>query len=626
MTNEVRDATQPWSHEVELKQLNGGNPAKVVIRAGITTLVGPNGSGKTRALRALKDAFTTSRTSNRSDRKIYFLAAGRSSPLENYRASLNHPDSISDEDAAVGHISYMKSWWQIESVTGALLTLSSRPDLRLKIEARLQQLLDRSVQLSWSQTGLSIHFRPISGGPAYAANDEASGVLQLVALLAAIHNDDINILIIDEPEISLHPQHQAFLLEEMESVAGDPADPSKKLIIIATHSGIMLPLRKVDELPSILFFSSIDNSPVQIAPDADILKRGKLATLVSRLSTSHRMAVFADRVLMVEGPSDEIIAVQLARRLGLRMLARNAQIVPVAGKGEFIEAAKLFGLMNKQVAMLADLDALADDNKLVRYFSDLPGAVGVANSIGRRNLADLDKDLRDALEEWMLRHHEVVVAVALDYPDWSSRDAAGISTRRVTLARLLTEPARFGGKAGEEALALRERYEILLAALSRVGCFFLRRGAVENYYDRKPDAFGKPDLALHEASKFVEKDVKELKNCYADLVGPLSHVAPKQLVDEDLLLRPKLGAVLSAAFLEMNSQTTDDQLNSIAAATLGSDAQIFKLSNRTKDGDYRLEVEITSTLFKRATFPFEISYTENSNLVVPAKLPGTTEE
>ena len=122
---------------------------------------------------------------------------------------------------------------------------------------------------------------------------------------------------------------------------------------------------------NIAFFNSVRQSPAQVPEDAEILERTKLAAMVARLSTTHRMAMFAERVLLVEGPSDEIITTQLARELGLRLLARNAQILPVTGKGEFAEAAKLFRLMNKQVAVLADLDALADDNGLVCQFSGI---------------------------------------------------------------------------------------------------------------------------------------------------------------------------------------------------------------------------------------------------------------
>ena len=297
-----KPVSSPWPFGVRLKLLGDTQPeATINIHAGVNTLVGPNGSGKTRALRGIKTALEGTKLFGEQGRKIHFLAAGRSSPLESYRSAVNQPNHVDSSDAAVGHANYRRQWWQIESVTGALLALDARADLRLKIEARLQQLFDRSVQLSWSQQGLNVHLSPTSGGSSYAANHEASGILQLVALLAAIHNDDIGALLIDEPEISLHPQHQAFLLEEMERVAGDPTEPTRKIIVIATHSAVLLPLRSVNELPGLMFFNSVRSAPAQVSTDADILKRKKLTALIARLSATHRLAIFAERVLLVEG-------------------------------------------------------------------------------------------------------------------------------------------------------------------------------------------------------------------------------------------------------------------------------------------------------------------------------------
>jgi hypothetical protein len=526
------------------------------------------------------------------------------------------------EDAAVGHINYRKQWWQIESVTGGLLVLDSRADLRLKIEARLQQLFDRSVHLSWSQEGLQVRISPTSGGAPYAANHEASGILQLVALLAAIHNDDIGALLIDEPEISLHPQHQAFVLEEMEKVAGNPTEPGRKLIVIATHSASILPLRRIDELPTIVFFNSVRQAPAQVPSDADILQRVKLAALVARLSTTHRLAMFAERVLLVEGPSDEIIATQLARRLDLRLLARNAQILPITGKGEFGETAKLLRLMNKQVAVLADLDALADDNSLVGQFSEMPEAAAVAEQLGRTKLIDLDGDLRTALNRFMTKHEAEVEAAAAGYPVWSSKESSPLSKLRVTLARVLTDPASFGVAASSDATSLCTRYKALLNALAKIGCFFLSRGAIENYYQTTAGDRGKPGAAADEAAGFDHRAPGELKQSYADVLNALSYTAPNQRVDEDLLLRPKLGAVLTAAFLSMSPGSTDDQLNSVAKSTIGADAEVFNLSNRSSEEDLRIEVEMASPLFPRATFPFEVGRDDNLNSVIPTKLPG----
>ncbi|WP_186420790.1 AAA family ATPase [Bosea sp. CS1GBMeth4] len=626
MDSGTQTSAQTWPLGVKVRLLgNTGTEAVFDVRPGINTLVGPNGSGKTRALRAIKTALDATNRIAIYGRKTHFLAAGRSSPLEHYRAAVNSPGDFNSQEAAVGHISYRSQWWQIESITGGLLVLDSRADLRLKVEARLQQLFDRSVQLGWSQNGLTVRITPVSGGTSYAANHEASGILQLVALLAAIHNEEIGALLIDEPEISLHPQHQAFLLEEIEKVAGDPSDPTRKLIVIATHSASLLPLRKISELPRIAFFNSAYQAPAQVPAEADILKRTKLAALVARLSTTHRMAMFAERVLLVEGPSDEIIVTQLARHLNLRLLARNAQVLPVTGKNEFSEAAKLFRLMNKQVAVLADLDALADDNSLACHFSDLPQAAGIADRLGRTNLADLDHDLRNALTKFMADHQAAVDTAAQTYPDWSSNDAMALSKRRVTLARILTNPESFSAAAGIEATSLRTRFDALLDALSELGCYFLRRGAIENYYHSAAADRGKPELAAEEAASFEAVSAGDLRRNYTDVLIALDRIAPNQRVDEDLLLRPKLGAVLTAAFLAMDNTSSDDKLNTLARTTIGADADVFKLSNKSKDS-LRIEVDIASPLFQRQAFPFEIGHDDNPIAVAQSKLPGIGKE
>ena len=111
---------------------------------------------------------------------------------------------------------------------GDLMNLDHRADLRIKVETRLQQLFDRGIDFQWSQQGLAVSFTALSGNARYQSGLEASGITQLVSLLAAIYDDTIGTLIVDEPEISLHPQLQAFILEEMESVAGDWDDPGTR--------------------------------------------------------------------------------------------------------------------------------------------------------------------------------------------------------------------------------------------------------------------------------------------------------------------------------------------------------------------------------------------------------------
>lgn len=58
----------------------------------------------------------------------------------------------------------------------------------------------------------------------YSSGREASGLLHLVGILSALYDDEVGVLLIDEPEVSLHPQLQAFLLKEISRVAGIPSD------------------------------------------------------------------------------------------------------------------------------------------------------------------------------------------------------------------------------------------------------------------------------------------------------------------------------------------------------------------------------------------------------------------
>jgi len=620
--NESEEFLWPINIEYSLEG-NLNTNATLQLGPGITTLVGPNGSGKTRALRAIKSKLMGEVRITAKNKKVHFLSAGRSSPFESFRSNSDNPHGVNNNDAAIGHSSYIDQWWNFESVTGDLLVLDRRPDLKLKIEARLQQLFDRSVELKWSQNGMTIRITSITGGNGYAANHEASGILQVVALLSAIHNDEIGALIIDEPEISLHPQHQAFLLEEMELVAGDPSDPKKKMIIIATHSPSMLPLRRIQELSKIIFFNSPQQIPSQIPVNSVILRNNKLAALIARLSATHRTAMFAEHVLLVEGPSDEIVVTQLARKFGLRLLARNAQILPVTGKGEFIEAAKLFRLMNKRVSLLADLDALADENNLVNYFSGLPEAEAIADRIARKNLADLDRDLRVETTTFIADFSEEVDMAAVKYLDWSGKDSAADVKRRVTLARILSNPTSFGQKACSKAVSLQNKYDVLLLSLQNLGCFFLRRGAIENYYNVIEEiGIGKPDRAALEAAGFDARDSHELAKCYDDVYAALHHAAPNQVVDEDELLRMKLGAILTPVLLGIKHDTTDQQLHILATSTIGNDATVFKLTNKSTEQELKVGVEISSALFQRVKFPFEISPSENPITVIPRVLPG----
>lgn len=628
---DAQDATQFLPRTMSLPgtaSLFGGKPTSLEISSGVTVLVGPNGTGKTQVLRTIAKALRNEKQITTAGRVVRFLSSGRASPFEAYRAAIDIPQNINPQPASVGHQSHRSRWWEIESATGDLLALEHRSDLRLKLEARLQTLYDRSLQLVWGQSGLRLEFRSLQDGASYFANAEASGLLHLISLLASLYNDEVSALIVDEPEISLHPQLQAFFLQEAERCSGDPlADSSKKLVILATHSPHILPVRRIGDLTKLVFFSDRLNCPTKLTEASGELRSRRLAGLVNRMSESHKTAFFARSILLVEGPSDEIIVSGLAISLEHSLLGGNTQVVPVTGKGAFPDAIKLFTLASKRVVVVGDLDSLIDETSLVAAFSTTPDGIIAANEIGASSLLSLDNALRSELAKMSGSCWSDIEPLAGQHSYWTERDQTQPeekAKRRAICASLLTHsPLDLSQiKSGAQWLALKKRLEALLDALERAGCFVLRRGTIEAYYsDASNDPLGKPDAAAREIEGWQGKLTKhDLENRYSDLVRAMRHAAPLPKIDENYLLREKLGAILGSVFQSMRADMSDAELNARAASTLGPDAAIFKLENISDQERKRLRVSIASSLFARSTFPFELTELDNLTAVIQAKL------
>ena len=54
--------------------------------------------------------------------------------------------------------------------------------------------------------------------------DECHGIKELLVMLTHLYDDQKQYLIIDEPELNLHPQYQSFFMQEVRKIAGDPSN------------------------------------------------------------------------------------------------------------------------------------------------------------------------------------------------------------------------------------------------------------------------------------------------------------------------------------------------------------------------------------------------------------------
>ncbi len=188
--------------------------------------------------------------------------------------------------------------------------------------------------------------------------------------------------------------------------------------------------------------------------------------------------------------------------------------------------------------------------------------------------------------------------------------------RRAGLAVLLSgDPDALARLAhGGDWRKLRARFEALLSYLEAGGCFFLRRGTIEDYYMTAPapGLAGKPEAAA-EAASFAEAGEEELQRGYTDVLHAVDSAAPEPPVAEEDFLRRLLAGLLATAFQTLTAATTNDDLAQLAASGDQSAVSVFKLEYATgSDGVRALRVRIVSSLFTRPSFPAVV--TEDQNL------------
>jgi ABC-type branched-subunit amino acid transport system ATPase component len=616
----------PITIEYQIPELFGGDRQSIVLNGGLTTFVGPNGSGKTQVMRHLKDKFTAQHT---GDRKIRYLSGGRLAHLENYRSNYDgQRGQPRYENAEFGGKSCRENRHKAETAFGDFHTLSVRPDLQIKVAERLRCLFKRDIYLDWDAGSLKVTFSRIDANLSpYSSAREASGLLQLVVILAALYDDEVGALLLDEPELSLHPQLQAFLLREIQSAAGDPLGSQKKIVVLATHSTSFIDIRHPEDLARIVFFRDASTPPLQISSDAGELKNRKLGSLLTRLGQSHKDAFFSCRPLLVEGRSDEIICDTLSSCLNLYLGAVGTQIVPVDGKGSLPAVIKLMRMIGKSPVILADLDWLADGLDLVNSFSDDPEAKeAVQKKKGYASLSEFAREVYCHFCDVVDKHWNDIANDAIKYPCWTEHgtDDESIAQRRAAMAILLTsreEEIRSWPNAETWGEVYR-RLMSLVDFLENVGCFILRRGTIEGYYQfADPNSSSKVSAAIQEADKLTDKDRAFVEQCYADIIRALRYASTSPKIDESSAISELLLSVIAPTLNRFDGETTDSELKGFAQQFLRDGASLFSLSNAsaTKDEPI-LRVELNSSVLDVQGFPVDFPKDCNVNREVKLKL------
>lgn len=309
----------------------------------ITYFVGRNGSGKSRTARRVADnARGHFLSTDRLTGIMGFQPRGwgytpkdfQGLPLdESARASIRH------ESTAAG------------TATEEYFALREQPEVLLRVAAFLRRALNRHIELRETSGYLDPFVR--LGNVEYSLlRDEGHGLRELVALLAAAYRKDWNLLVVDEPELHLHPSMLRIWLGELER----ECRTSGRKAIIVTHEPSAINPRSAHDLNALWIFQP-GSTPIRLGECVEKSQELQVAASLVRNPKLVSQLVFAPRPVLVEGILDVgALSIVLNRNYPVEVVAQT-ELIDCGGSGN---VALWFSIGRKagfDFKAIADLDA-----------------------------------------------------------------------------------------------------------------------------------------------------------------------------------------------------------------------------------------------------------------------------
>lgn len=603
----------PYKCNFKVNKIFGEETIEIILHSGLTTFVGANASGKTQTLKALRDHLKNIIGTS----KVRYLSSNRIGAMEQYRSRINQ-NQYSSDYFNVGDQNDKRVRREIETASGDFFTMDEKKDVYIKVAERLSVLFGRQIYIRWDAGNMKVFFEKTETEEEYSVVAEASGLVNVISILAAIFDEDIQVLMIDEPEVSLHPQLQSYLLREIRNAVSC----YEKTVIISTHSTEMISFNSVEDLNSLVFFAE-KKIPIQIAPQAPELGSQKLKDFLIRMGQVYKTGFFAKKVLLIEGASDLLICRFLSNKLDLNIDVAGSQIIPVDGKGQFPVVTKFFRLIGKEVAVLTDLDGFTDDNSVVDLFSQLPNAIELANRHGNDSIAEMIRNIKSKISELVQSHKGSMNTIYETHPYWRNKreeEEQDKVIRRALIAQLfiLDDNSLYQWPATTEWMGLKTRLNFLFSILATVGCFILKRGALESYYLYASNTIysEKPSAAADEIGGLYTESKELICSQYEDIINSLKYAALTKNVDESFAVKKELLSELALVLGVLPTVSNEKEIYSIIKQAKGSSTSLFDYRIINHNGRLGVEISLDTAIIDVSGFPFQIFTGQNVNEVV----------
>ncbi len=196
----------------------------------------------------------------------------------------------------------------------------------------------------------------------------SSGEKELLNFIVGILGLDIEdaFIIIDEPELHLHPKWQKLLIDVFKRLSRE----KRNQFIVCTHSPVFVDEDTISNV--IRVFKDEYGSSKIFKASADIKRDAKVKDLLQVINTyNNEKMFFADKVVLVEGISDKFVFQKLFDfKLGEKSKRNErlevVEVVNVDGKHNFNKYTKILRGLGIKYYIIADFDyakELAKDRK-----------------------------------------------------------------------------------------------------------------------------------------------------------------------------------------------------------------------------------------------------------------------
>lgn len=189
-------------------------------------------------------------------------------------------------------------------------------------------------------------------GKEFYINQASSGEKEIINFLLGVFAFNINngIIIIDEPELHLHPKWQNVLL----NLFIELSELTKNQFILSTHSPIFINDKSYNHIFRV-FKDENNISKCNILKEIEELNLKDILHIVN--STNNEKIFFADIVILVEGITDRLIFQKiLNEQLSIINTTRIVEIIEIKGKTNVYNFKSFLSKLGIPSFFISDLD------------------------------------------------------------------------------------------------------------------------------------------------------------------------------------------------------------------------------------------------------------------------------